>query len=196
MTSEQFLGKTISNFLSTHEVSVLMDFCKNTDAWREIPDNPDWNRRTVDFSILEGEPKNIVSDVISRLQTTLIEQYGLRNPVYPDRVNLTRMFWGMYQVPHCDDMSDAEVEDWRNEFKHRHFGCVIYLNDDFQGGKTYYTEHPIDIDPEPGKLAVHLGDCNHRHGVTKVEGNTRYTLASFWGFDPTLAVSGINYKGK
>jgi hypothetical protein len=29
-------------------------------------------------------------------------------------------------------------------------------------------------------LAVHPGDPEHLHGVTKVENGMRYTLASFW----------------
>lgn len=194
MTTEEFLGKTISNFLSEHEVSVLLNFCKNTDTWRELPDNREWNHRTLHFYSLDGEIKNMVSDITNRLQITLIEQYNLDTPPYPDTVNFARMYWGMSQAPHCDDMSDAENTSVAAEYKHRNFGCVIYLNNDFRGGQTYYTEHPIDIDPEPGKLVIHLGDCNHRHGVSKVQDNTRYTLASFWTFDPKRAISGIEYK--
>lgn len=194
MTNQEFLGKTVSNFLSEQEVAVLLNFCKNTNDWRELPENREWSYRTLHFYSLNGDIKNIVSDIIHRLQTTLIEQYNLDNPVYPDTVNFARMYWGMSQGPHCDDMSDSEDINIINEYSHRGFGCVIYLNNDFRGGVTYYTEYPIDIDPEPGKLAIHLGDCNHRHGVSKVEDNTRYTLASFWTFDPKRAMSGIEYK--
>lgn len=194
MINEEFLGKTISNFLSEYEVSVLFNFCKHTDSWREIPGNREWNYRTLHFYSLEGEVKCIISDIAIRLQTTLIEQYSLINPVYPDTINFSRMYWGMSQAPHCDDMSDSEDSGTVAEYRHRNFGCVIYLNNDFRGGVTYYTEHPVDIDPEPGKLAIHLGDCNHRHGVSKVEDNTRYTLASFWTSDKNRALSGIEYK--
>lgn len=193
-STEPFLGKTVSNFISPDEVSVLLNYCKNTDAWEEIPDNYEWTKRTIDFSLLNGECALIVSNAMSRLQKVLINEYNLKAPIYPDTVNIARMFSGTLQRPHCDDMSDSERDNIKNEFRHRYFGSVIYLNNDFIGGKTFYTEHPIEIDPEPGKLAIHLGDCNHRHSVTRVEGNTRYTISSFWGFDKSLSVPGIIYN--
>lgn len=193
-STEEFLGKTISEFLSPYQVSVLMNYCKNTNDWTEMPNNLAWDRRTIDFSLLDGESKNIISDAMCRLQKILVEQYRLQSPVYPDRVNLVRMFSGTLQRPHCDDMSDSEIESVRNEYHHRNFGSVIYLNNDFMGGKTYYTEHPIEVDPEPGKLTIHPGDCNHRHSVTRVEGNIRYSLSSFWGFNSLLSVPEINYQ--
>jgi hypothetical protein len=40
----------------------------------------------------------------------------------------------------------------------------------------------MQITPEMGKLAVHPGDVDHLHGVTKIEENVRYTIAFFWKY--------------
>ena len=97
----------------------------------------------------------------------------------------------MNQPPHCDDMSDSKKEN--KNFNHRYFGCVIYLNDDYIGGETFYPDHNFKIVPKSGTLAIHLGDCNHRHGVTEVKENTRYTIASFWSFDKMRAIQDVEY---
>jgi hypothetical protein len=91
----------------------------------------------------------------------------------------------MEQPPHADDMTNAKSEnenslDW---FAHREYGAIIYLNDNYNGGHTYYPNHNFDIKPEAGKLAVHPGNPEHLHGVTKVSDEIRYTLASFWTQD-------------
>jgi hypothetical protein len=82
----------------------------------------------------------------------------------------------MSQPPHADDMTDTNISG----FEHRSFGSIIYLNNDYLGGHTYYPNFDIEIIPEAGKLAVHPGDPNHLHGVTKIENGIRYTVASFW----------------
>jgi hypothetical protein len=68
-------------------------------------------------------------------------------------------------------------------FNHREYGAIIYLNDNYSGGHTYYPNHNFDIAPAVGKLAIHPGDPEHLHGVSKIEDGVRYTLASFWTQD-------------
>lgn len=55
------------------------------------------------------------------------------------------------------------------------FGIIIYLNDDFIGGKTYF-ENGIMITPKKGSILFFTGN-KIRHGVTSSFGNDRFTLA-------------------
>lgn len=191
MEPNKFQAKTFNNFISQEETQKLLNFCKKTDLWREIP-NSFWDKRTINYNNLDGDIKQIIEKAIINLQKILYENYELTQPPYPDTLDVVRWYEGMSQNPHCDDMSDNTES--KINFGHRYFGCVIYLNDDYSGGKTYYPEHNFEIKPESGKLAIHLGDCNHRHGVTPIVGNTRYTIASFWTFDKNKAIKNINYK--
>jgi hypothetical protein len=86
------------------------------------------------------------------------------------------LFKGMGVVYAKDQIS----EELLKEFSYREFGSIVYLNDNYSGGHTYYPNYNFDIKPEAGKLAVHPGDPEHLHGVSKIEGTTRYTLAAFW----------------
>jgi hypothetical protein len=111
----------------------------------------------------------------------ITKEYNLEEDIIPDIVSLCRWFPGMEQPPHADDMTNSDVKG----FEHRVFGAIIYLNDNYEGGKTFYPGHGIEITPKAGLLAVHPGDPEHLHGVTKIEGTVRYTIASFWTYDTT-----------
>lgn len=187
---EQFQAKTINGFLSKSECETLLNYAKTTDMWKPIP-NDFWDKRTINYRDLPKNIKELCEKIILRLQTTLHSEYNLEEKIYPDTIDVVRWFDGMKQTPHCDDMSDNEEQHKR--FGERYFGCVIYLNDDYQGGKTYYPEHNFEITPKAGTVAMHLGDCNHKHGVTELKGNTRYTIASFWGFNKNKALPDIEY---
>ena len=87
------------------------------------------------------------------------------------------MFPETEQPAHADDMTNYEGMEW---FHHRHYGAILYLNDDYKGGHTFYPQHNFEIIPKAGTLALHPGDTNHLHGVTKIKNSKRYTIASFW----------------
>lgn len=187
----KFLTKTFSDFLSEEEVSLILNYAKKTESWRKIPGNF-WDSRTINLSAIED--KNIfdlIEKTIFRIQETMVKEYDIPSKPYADTMDLVRWFSGMEQAPHCDDMSDNETE--KNKFSHRYFGSVICLNDNYSGGRTYYPEHNFEVVPKSGTLVIHLGDCDHRHGVTKVEGETRYTLASFWSLDKNRALGCVNW---
>lgn len=189
-----FMAKTFENVLTQEETNSFINYCNNTNRWREIPNNF-WDKRTIHYSVVKNDNPilgEVLEKTIKIIQKKMIEEYKLSDIPYPDTLDVVRWFPGMEQQPHCDDMSDNEHQ--HQHFSHRYFGCVIYLNDNYTGGKTYYPEHNITISPKPGMAAIHLGDCNHRHGVTKVENNVRYTIASFWGFDKNRAIREITWE--
>lgn len=59
------------------------------------------------------------------------------------------------------------------------YGTVLYLNDDFVGGETYYTGAGKEIKPIARSLILHPGNYLYRHGVREVTSGIRYILTSF-----------------
>ncbi len=172
-----FKAKEFKNFLSTEEVSGILEFAKNTNSWANAGNNF-WDGRVInDFMVEDSVIQDTLYQIKSRAAETIKKAYDLTTEVYADLFQITRWFPGMEQQPHSDDMANTEYSEGN---KHREYGAIIYLNDDFMGGKTFYPQHNFEIIPEPGKMAVHPGSTNHMHGVTKVENQIRYTLASFW----------------
>ena len=175
-----YRGIAISDFLTIEEISLILDFAKNTESWERSTIDPFWDNRLIRaqdiYDQYDKQLGLLMFDLRNRTAEKIKEAYRL-NEVYADMTTLVRWFPGQEQTLHADDMTNLEGHE---HFNHREFGSIIYLNNNYSGGNTYYSQHDIQIVPEPGMLAVHPGDTEHFHGVTKVEGNIRYTIASFW----------------
>ena len=177
-----FNAKEVTNFLSEEDCKVLVNAAETITCW-DKNDHAFWSDRVVSPVVLASngytEEANIIMDSVRRSKEHIQTSYNLDAEIYPDTVTLVRWFPGMEQPPHADDMVDAMVDG----FAHRKFGSIIYLNDNYEGGHTYYPNYNYDIKPQAGKLAIHPGDSEHLHGVSKIEGSNRYTVAAFWTFE-------------
>ena len=178
-----FKAKTFENFISDKEIDTILSFAKTKQTWEDS--GPFWNNRTLNLEFLfnseDHEIAIIINNIRKKIKETIQTEYGNGKEVYADLIQLVRWFPGMEQHPHADDMKNIEDSDeW---FHHRDFGAILYLNNDYEGGITVYPEYELGIVPKPGMLAVHPGDSDHIHGVTRIENSNRYTIASFWTFD-------------
>lgn len=178
-----FNAKVIDNILTKEECDYLLDVVTKVEQW-EFGGSEFWNNRSLNavniYNNIDKAAGTLLHSVRDDIRKAIIEAYELDRDVYPDLTQIVRWFPGQEQSPHADDMTNSEGNDW---FHHRHFGAIIYLNDDYQGGHTYYPQYDLEVTPKVGSLAIHPGDPDHLHGVTKVEGGLRYTIASFWTFD-------------
>jgi len=181
---EDIKAKEFSNFLSKQEVLDILNFAKNTNLWGDAGDGF-WDGRVINASAVSKKNSdlgNSLGKIKQRILDTVKNEYGIQQEIYLDLLQITRWFPGMEQPPHSDNMENTMHSQFH---KHREYGTVIYLNNDFTGGATFYPQHNFYINPEPGKLAIHPASTDHMHGVTKIEGSIRYTLTSFLTFDKT-----------
>lgn len=83
--------------------------------------------------------------------------------------NLHVMIWneGHEMPPHSDYGHD-------DEYAHRHYASIVYLNDDYEGGDLYMPELGLTIKPKKGLYVCFRGG-EILHGVTKITKGTRYT---------------------
>ena len=172
-----FNAKVIENFISKEDCDYLIKSSIASDLWTTAGDEF-WNNRIINYSdllIFDKKAANIMMDANIRCQETIKKSFNL-SEIYPDLLQVVRWFPGMQQMPHADDMSNTDIKG----HAHRTFGSVIYLNDDYEGGHTYYPNFNFDVTPKIGCLAFHPADLDHLHGVTEIKNLTRYTVASFW----------------
>ena len=59
------------------------------------------------------------------------------------------------------------------------FTSVTYLNDDFEGGETYFTSEDLMVKPKVGRTILFDGK-KFEHGVKKITSGIRYTLAIWY----------------
>jgi hypothetical protein len=170
-------GITVDGFLTKDQCSYIIEQAISSDLWEESEDRF-WTNRLIHYPSMYDHNTTVADmmmDANIRCKVAIKEKYGIDTK--SDTLQIVRWFPGMEQPLHADDMTNTEHKG----FEHRLFGSIIYLNDGYQGGQTYYGNFDIKVTPKAGTLAIHPGDPEHLHGVTKIEGGTRYTIASFWG---------------
>lgn len=160
------------SFLDNKTCHKLEEFASSW-CWADLPDEF-WSKRVLPFGEIHEPIKSTTDDIKQKIADYIQGKY--HNRAHCDTIDLIRWEDGKEMPPHRDAMDVYMYRDW---------GSVLYLNDDYEGGHTYYPELNIDVKPKAGSLVVHEG--NALHGVKPVEGNTRYTIASFWTKDKKKA---------
>lgn len=181
-----YRGIALENFLTVEEVELILKFAESTENWERLQDGDFWDNRVIPaqkiYDDYDKEVGKLMLDIRNRTAKEIEAAYGLEK-VYADITTLVRWFPGQEQTPHADDMTNVDGHEW---FHHREYGSIAYLNDNYSGGHTYYPDYLIEVKPQSGMLAVHPGDTEHFHGVTKIQDGIRYTIASFWTTDKTF----------
>lgn len=111
----------------------------------------------------------------------IMEAFRPAQFVYSDTAQLVRWEPGRELVPHADNIHPNGTP---NGTAHRSFSSILYLNDTYEGGETYFPGHGIRIAPQPGTLVLFGAGCDYVHGVTKVRSGLRYTYAGWFTHDP------------
>lgn len=177
-----FKAKSIDGFISKDISNRIIDFAESSGIWEENA-GEFWSKRIINAVSTYNQNKEIgtiLYDIRKDIKSFIESEMTNGKEVFPDLFQIVRWFPGQEQSPHSDDMKNTTGNEW---FHHRDFGSIIYLNDNFIGGETYYPKHNQTIKPKTGTLAIHPGDIEHLHGVTKVSGSIRYTLAAFWTYE-------------
>ena len=75
---------------------------------------------------------------------------------------------GAFLSPHID-YEDPSLKD--------SLGVVLYLNDDFEGGKIYFSNFNFTYTPKKGSIIIFpCNDLEYKHGVSPITYGVRYTM--------------------
>lgn len=178
---ENFFPIYLDNIISKEDCDYLISLVEHSDLWEGKVGDSFWSGRSINYHNLKKHDELAASILLfSNIECSeIIKKHYNETNIYPDLIQIVRWFDGMSQPPHADDMTNTEVKG----LEHRKYGSIIYLNDNYSGGKTYYPQHNFEVTPKSGRLAVHSGTPKYMHGVTEISGGTRYTIASFWTND-------------
>lgn len=147
----------VPSFITLAEADkfLLLANSANEGSWNNPDDGP-WcgKKLTLDTSVF--------APILDRL-ASYFTSYSRINQLS----SIQRFCDGQEMGIHTDNVGGDDIS----------FGCIIYLNDDFNGGELYYPEHGIRIKPQARTLVVHSSD--ERHCVLPVSGNTRYMMTTF-----------------
>jgi len=151
----------IDNFLSEQDCDDLVRLYKNTPAYEHDDNNDIWRGRSRWPDYTEHQKNKLISERKSFCEEYFNEKFEIDN--------LHLMVWnvGHKMRPHSDYGAE-------NEFPHREFASIIYLNDNYEGGNLVIPELKFVNRPKKGQLVTFRGGKLF-HGVTTITKGTRYT---------------------
>jgi hypothetical protein len=82
--------------------------------------------------------------------------------------------------PHKDDDGYKKAHGITKQDLILIYGCVYYVNDDYDGGEIIYTSKGIELKPKPNMLVVHSGSDEYEHAVKQVYNGTRCSVPLFY----------------
>lgn len=175
------------DWLSNTDFEKYKNFSKTTKLWGERTHSNVWSGRVIyshQFENLQNENNYLLNSIDEKI--TL--DYHLSEEIFPDYLGLVKWEKNDQQHPHAD----GEEVNGPHSFYWRNFGCVYYLNDDYEGGEIYFPNQNIEIKPKPNTLIFFPGTLEFLHGVKPITNGIRYTLTSFWTFDKKYSMT--DYK--
>lgn len=166
------------NWLDTQTFKKYLEFSKNNNLWGSRNLENVWSGRVIyNNQFINLQENNLF--FLDEINKKIKKDYNLQNEIYPDYLGLVKWELGDNQSPHADgeEINKKHIYHWRN------FGCVYYLNDDYEGGEIYFPNQNIELKPKENTLIFFPGTLEFLHGVRPITNGTRYTLTSFWTFD-------------
>jgi len=152
------ITKIIDEFLTNSECDYLINFYKKN--------------KNLSFSFRDVFPLNLDQFNIQNNSLEFLRD-KLNNEAF--KINNSEIDWfeivkwpeGSYQPLHFDTASEKTT-----------LSSITYLNDDYEGGNTYY-ENDLTIKPVK-KRSLFFDGNYYKHGVKKVTTNTRFVVAAWY----------------
>jgi predicted 2-oxoglutarate/Fe(II)-dependent dioxygenase YbiX len=183
----------IENFLNKEQCQILIDAYENNyQRLGEKTGVQFWDGRYIQFhDIIESETRaaSIMQQIRHIASMYIMNEFVCEAPIYPDTAQIVRWEAGMEMKPHADNMMPDGSPNYSS---HRDFTSIIYLNDDFEGGHTFFPSQNARVAPKAGSLVLFGAGYEFVHGVTKVTAGKRYIYSGWFSYDKSwLDVSAV-----
>jgi len=124
-----------------------------------------------------GLPKDYLGNLASRLKEYVEDAH--QRPVKSVSSHAQKWEKGAFAPFHSDNTDmDGNWSAWEKS----KFVCLLYVNDDYEGGELDFRDHSLTIKPKSGQLITFPGGINNVHQVKEVLTGTRHTIGAFWDF--------------
>ena len=160
------------SFLSDEECDLIVAWFNSTP---KVINNGHYlfNGKTIDYANVQNTQIKRIMNAFKLESTILARRLFAENLLYCDYTAVVLWEPGSGMVIHSDN---SDLEGNPNYCHWRNYSGVLYLNDDFQGGETFFPDYgPYFIKPKKGKLALYPAGTEYKHAVSTVVG-TRYTM--------------------
>lgn len=124
-----------------------------------------------------GLPRDYFGKLADRLHKVVEDAH--QRPVKSVSSHAQKWQVGAFAPFHSDNTDmDGNPSAWEKS----KLVCLLYINDDYEGGELDFRDHDISIKPVAGQLITFPGGFNNIHQVLPVKGSTRHTIGAFWDY--------------
>jgi len=167
-------------------MTLVDDFVSNCDQVIEWLDGYEWSAST-----LRAEHE---LDSMRTSQTLFFDMLGWKNPDFIHSMNknvwtaindyAVEWNFNFYRVEPVSAQRYSDGAQYKTHVDHgngdpRICSALLYLNDDFSDGRTYFPTFDYAIEPKPGRLAIFPSNYIYSHSALPVTVGTKYALA-YW----------------
>ena len=161
----------IENFISNDSCNKIVSWFKDQKKEDKNSGNNLFDNRTIPYSVInDNKIKQIVNAY--KYDVTFLARKLFNKSLYPDYTDLVYWPSGLSMDVHADAVW---LDGTPARFPYRYCAGVCYLNDDYEGGETFFPNFNIEIKPKIGKLVLFPANLEYQHGVKEVKGE-RYTM--------------------
>ena len=164
------------------EATNLIHFHKTHKHLRSIGDGTDY--RAIDYIHIHTQ---WIRDVFNRVAYNSVGHIKKESDqtVYPEMIAINEWEIGGVQTPHLDTYSTVELDnDVVEEQPSREWTLILYLNDDFRGGETYFPEQNNYVHTPVAREGLLFQGLYHEHGVYPVRRGSRHTISQWFSTNP------------
>ena len=166
------------SFLDNNESKTLLDKLKLEAVWEQAAvgryENDKISHSEIDLEFRDIEVSNvydtaqqILNDHLSKFKTFLDEKFEITNYYFGE------FMFSKYKLnSHIKPHSDTGIYS-----TNRLMTCVLYLNEEFEGGELYFPDFGYEYKPKQGDIISFWSE--YSHGVKKLTNGERYCVVFF-----------------
>ncbi len=124
-----------------------------------------------------GLPRDYFGKLADRLHKVVEDAH--ERPVKSVSSHAQKWQIGAFAPFHSDN---TDMEGNPSAWEKSKLVCLLYINDDYEGGELDFRDHDISIKPVAGQLITFPGGFKNIHQVLPVKGSTRHTIGAFWDY--------------
>jgi prolyl 4-hydroxylase len=128
---------------------------------------------------LSQSTNQLMMGKLAIVQYLLFQTYGVKFP-YAEPCSILRYRAGDFYKRHVDNLLlSSRFQEVEQGIPTRDISLVGYLNDDFEGGETYFDRQGVKVKPEAGAVLAFPSYFTHPHASLPVEKGQKYAFTSW-----------------
>lgn len=126
---------------------------------------------------------NMINPVALYINNFVVPTYkqnaGIKGIQFPSKYNLENLKIKRY-MPNTEEGMNLHIDVFDHPSASRFLAFIVYLNDEFYGGETFFPHHGLSVKPKTGRVVVFPPYWPWVHSAEKVTGsNPKYFMGTY-----------------